>query len=288
VDSGRPSVLGVLRTPRWILFGFIAIGLAVTMIFLGRWQWHRFDERSSYNARIDAHAAAAPVPVEGVLRIGRWPRTSDQFLRVTMTGTYDPRHQMLIRARTVNGNVGYEVVTPLRLGNGTAVLVDRGWLPPGSAADTTTEPHVPAAPTGRVTVVGQVRMPETEAGPVRWRNGHVEVRRINTARLAGTLPYPAYDGYVTLTSQSPPAAKAFVGIPIDRQDAAMNLAYIVQWWLFSGMTIVGYFLLVRWEARKRAGLEVPGDRAARGSGRGNSRLSEDRVPEDDRTVDRVG
>jgi cytochrome oxidase assembly protein ShyY1 len=288
VDSGRPSVLGVLRTPRWILFGLIAIGLAVTMIFLGRWQWHRFDERSSYNARIDAHAAAAPVPVEGVLRIGRWPRTSDQFLRVTMTGTYDPRHQMLIRARTVNGNVGYEVVTPLRLGNGTAVLVDRGWLPPGSAADTTTEPHVPAAPTGRVTVVGQVRMPETEAGPVQWRNGHVEVRRINTARLAGTLPYPAYDGYVTLTSQSPPADRAFVGIPIDRQDAAMNLAYIVQWWLFSGMTIVGYFLLVRWEARKRAGLEVPGDRAARTGGRGNSRLSEDRVPEDDRTVDRVG
>jgi cytochrome oxidase assembly protein ShyY1 len=286
VDTGRPSVLGVLRTPRWILFGFVAIGLAVTMVFLGRWQWHRFDERSAYNARIDNHAAAAPVPVEGVLRMHQWPRTRDQFLRVTMTGTYDPEHQMLVRARTVNDNVGYEVVTPLRLSNGTAVLVDRGWLPPGSASDTTTEPHVPAPPTGRVTVVGQVRMPETEAGPVQWRNGHVEVRRINTARMGATLPYPAYDGYVTLTGQSPPAARAFVQIPIDRQDAAMNLGYIVQWWLLSAMTIGGYFLLVRWEARKRAGLDAPGDRPARP--RGSSRLSEDRVPEDDRTVDRVG
>jgi cytochrome oxidase assembly protein ShyY1 len=294
VDTGGPSVLGVLRTPRWILFGFIAIGLAVTMIFLGRWQLHRFHERSSYNARIDQHAAAAPVPVAGALRIGRWPRTQDQFLRVTMTGTYDRKHQMLVRARTVSGNVGYEVITPLRLSDGTAVLVDRGWLPPGSAADTTAEPRVPAAPTGRVTVVGQVRMPETGAGPVQWRDGHVEVRRINTARLARTLPYPAYDGYVTLTGQTPPAAGTFVGIPIDRQDAAMNLAYIVQWWLFSGMTIVGYFLLVRWEARKRAGLAVPGDRPA-GVQPHASRMSEDRVPEsddrvpeDDRTGDRVG
>jgi hypothetical protein len=74
----------------------------------------------------------------------------------------------------------------------------------------------------------------------------------------------------------------------------MNLAYIVQWWLFSGMTIVGYFLLVRWEARKRAGLAVPGDRPARAQPHA-SRMSEDRVPEsddrvpeDDRTGDRVG
>jgi cytochrome oxidase assembly protein ShyY1 len=286
--DGKPSVSGVLRTPRWVLFGLIAIGLAVTMIFLGRWQLHRFHERSTYNARIDEHAAAAPVPVTGVLRVGGWPRTAEQFRRVTMTGRYDPAHQMLVRARTVNGNVGYEVVTPLRLAGGTAVLVDRGWLPPGSASDTTAEPHVPAAPAGEVTVVGQVRMPETGAGPVRWRNGHVEVRRINTARLAGTLPYPAYDGYVTLTGQRPPASGAFVAIPVDRQDAAMNLAYIVQWWLFSGMTIVGYGLLVRWEARKRAGLAVPGDRRAAPPGAGRSRLSEDRVPEGDHTTGLVG
>jgi cytochrome oxidase assembly protein ShyY1 len=288
VDTGRPNVLGVLRTPRWILFGLIAIGLAVTMIFLGRWQLHRFHERSDYNARIDEHATTAPVPVTGVLRVGRPPRTADQFRRVTMTGRYDPAHQMLARDRTVDGNVGYEVITPLRLPDGAAVLVDRGWLPPGSSTDSVAEPRVPAAPSGQVTVVGQVRMPETGAGPVRWRAGHVEVRRVDPARLAGTLPYPAYAGYVTLTSQQPPASGSFTAIPIDRQDAAMNLAYIVQWWLFSGMTIVGYGLLVRWEARKRAGLAVPGDRRAARSRTALDRLSDDRVPEDDRPADRVG
>ncbi|GAA4209069.1 SURF1 family cytochrome oxidase biogenesis protein [Actinocatenispora rupis] len=283
--QARPNVLGVLRTPRWLLFGLIAIGLAVTMIFLGIWQLHRYELRSGINARIDAHAKAAPVPAERVLPVGRAPADADEYTRVTVTGRYDAARTMLVRARTVNGNVGYEVVTPLRRADGTAVLVDRGWLPPGGS-DTVSEPKVPAAPTGQVTVVGQVRLPESGAGPVAWRNGHVEVRRIDPRKLATALPYPATGGYVTLTHQTPAAAGTFVAIPIDHENAAMNLSYIVQWWLFSGIALVGYGLLIRWESRKRVGLSVPGSpRTPRPQARprtdrlSDDRLSDDRVPE---------
>lgn len=268
------NVRGVLLTPRWLLYGLLAIAMAVGMVFLGIWQMHRFELRSSINNRIDSAAVANPVPVTDVLRVGRQPGDDVQFTKVTMTGRYDPAHQMLVRARTVNDNVGYEVLVPLRLSNGAAVLVDRGWLPPGNPNDNTSEPDVPATPTGEVTVVGQVRLPESGAGPVAWRNGHVEVRRINPATLATTLPYKAYGGYVTVTSQRPAASSRFVGIPIDHEDAAMNLSYIVQWWLFSGMALVGFGLLVRWEARKRAGLSAPGG----GNGASPTRqLSGDRV-----------
>lgn len=271
-----------------MLFGLIAVALAVAMIFLGIWQLHRYELRTGINERIDTHAHAAPIPADRVLPVGRAPRDTDEYTRVTVTGRYDPARTMLVRARTVNGSVGYEVLTPLRRTDGTAVLVDRGWLPPGGS-DVVSEPKVPAVPSGQVTVVGQVRLPESGAGPVTRRNGHVEVRRIDPRRLAAALPYPTSGGYVTLTDQTPAAPAGFVAIPIDHENAAMNLSYIVQWWLFSGIALVGFVLLVRWEARKRAGLSVPGgpgtSRPTRPHPRAD-RLSDDRVPDDRVPTDR--
>lgn len=279
--QARPSVLGVLRTPRWVLFGLLAIALAVGMVFLGVWQLHRYQLRSSINDRIDRHAAAAPVAgTDRILPAGRSPSDADEYLRVRLTGRYDPAHQMLARVRTVNGNVGYEILTPLRRSDGTAVLVDRGWLPPADP-DGAADPKVPATPRGTVTVVGQVRLPESGgSGPTR-RNGHVEVRRIDPRLLASAVPYPIAGGYVTATSQTPALSSRFVPIPIDHQNAAMNLSYILQWWLFSGMALVGFGLLMRWESRKRAGLSAPGDRppGARSAGASAGRGS--RLPEDE-------
>lgn len=272
----RPSFRGVLLTPRWVGMSLLAVALAVGMVFLGIWQLHRYELRSTINARIDNHAHTAPVPATGVLHIGAAPADRDQYRRVTMTGRYDPAHRMLARTRTVDDKVGYEILVPLRLSNGAAVLVDRGWLPPGTS-DPVSEPDIPAAPTGRVTVVGQVRLPESGAKPPTRRDGHLEVRRIDPAALAATLPYRAYGGYVTLTEQKPAAATQFVAIPIQHQNAAMNLSYIVQWWLFSGMAVVGFVLLVRWESRKRAGLTAAGAASRPQPGQQHDTLSDDRV-----------
>ena len=52
---------------------------------------------------------------------------------VTVTGRYDPAHEILARVRTLHDNVGFEVITPLVLADGTAVLVDRGWIPAAAA-----------------------------------------------------------------------------------------------------------------------------------------------------------
>ncbi|MGA8113373.1 MAG: SURF1 family protein [Actinocatenispora sp.] len=287
-DAGRPrpapSISGVLRTPRWVLYGLLAVVLAVAMVFLGRWQMHRYEERSGINARIDTHAQAAPVPVTDVLRTGHPPADQAEYTRVTMTGRYDRDRLVLARARTVDGTVGYEVLVPLRLDDGHTVLVDRGWLPP--RADTVSEPAVPPAPRGEVTVVGQVRLPESGTGSTIRHDGHVEVRRINPADIAGTLPYPVLGGYVTLTGQTPAAPAAFTPIPVEHQNAALNFSYIVQWWLFAGMALIGFGVLVRWESRKRAGL-TPRGPSGQASRSGDDRLSDDRVPEDRVPEDRV-
>ena len=53
--------------------------------------------------------------------------------------------------RAVEGDPGDQVLTPLRLPDGTALVVDRGWIPIDAGVPVTGEA---AAPTGTVTVAG--------------------------------------------------------------------------------------------------------------------------------------
>ena len=62
------------------------------------------------------------------------------------------------------------------------------------------------------------------------------------------MPYPLYGAYVTMDGQIPPADPAFVPIPADHENAAMNAGYVVQWWAFALLTLAGYVYLVRREA----------------------------------------
>jgi cytochrome oxidase assembly protein ShyY1 len=251
-------VYGFLRSPRWIGLGLLMTLLAAVMVGLGFWQLDRFHQRSAINARIDAGSTATPVPLATVLpAVGPAPADSVVWTRVTATGTYDPSHQILARARTVGDNVGFEVLTPLVLGNGTAVIVDRGWIPP--AASATSAPPVPAAPAGPVTVTGRLHAPESRASAPEPFAGGLAVRRIGPAALSSTMPYPLYGGYVTMDGQVPPASPVFVAIPADHENAAMNAGYVVQWWAFALLTLCGYGYLAFREAHPQAPFESPDD-----------------------------
>ncbi|HEX7744598.1 MAG TPA: SURF1 family protein [Micromonosporaceae bacterium] len=263
-----------LLTPRWL--GILALTLvaAAVMVLLGNWQLSRYRERSAINARIDAAAAVAPAPLAKVLptpgtapgTAGPAPGPAVVWARATVTGRYDGTNTTLVRNRTVNGQVGFEVVTPLVLTDGTAVLVDRGWVPP-AAAGATAQPTVPATPDGPVTVVGRVRHSESAAGGVTRREGRIETRRIAVPQLARHLPYPTYGGYLLLDQQDPPADPAFSAVPIEHENDWQNGGYVVQWWIFAGMALAGYGWLARREALSRTGRGTrSGDRKAEPAG----------------------
>jgi cytochrome oxidase assembly protein ShyY1 len=241
-------VYGFLATRRWIAFGAVAVLAAAVMVGLGLWQLSRYHQRIAANARIDAAARATPVPVDQVLRPGQPPAPGVAWTRVTLTGRYDRAHEILVRDRTVDGNIGFEILTPLVLADGSAVLVDRGWLSVARNSVLTPVP-VPAAPDGTVTVIGRVHLPESHSDAPRQVNGHTQVRRISPARLTGAVPYPLYGGYVLLDDQQPTADQAFAAIPSDHQNSVMNAGYVVQWWAFALITAVGFIWAVRREAR---------------------------------------
>jgi cytochrome oxidase assembly protein ShyY1 len=248
--STRPGRYGFLTTPRWLALVGVALLLIATMVGLGFWQLSRYHERTAINERIDAAGRTSPRPVTEVLDPSRPAPEEVAWTRVTATGEYDTEHQILIRGRTVSGSVGFEVVTPLVLDDGTAVLVDRGWVPPGRGGAAAL-PEVPVAPAGEVTVVGRVHLPESGGDQPVAVSGQSQARRIDPARLAAALPYPVLGGYVLAHQQDPPA-DGFVVIPVRYEESGQNLSYLVQWWLFAVITLVGTGFLVRREARHRA------------------------------------
>ena len=234
-----------LATPRWLGLAALTLLLAAIMVGLGDWQLHRYHERAAINDRIAAGQSGPAKPVGAVSRVGHPPSAAAEWTRVTATGRYDHSHETLARGRTVEGAVGYEVLTPLRLADGSAVLVDRGWVPyPDGGALAT--PDVPRAPAGEVTVTGPLRRPERGADkPV-----HNSVRHVAPAALG--LPYPVHGGYVMLDEQTPKADPGIKPVPPDTENAWQNAGYVVQWWAFALLTLYGYVYLARASRRARS------------------------------------
>jgi cytochrome oxidase assembly protein ShyY1 len=250
-----------LLTARWLGLTALMLALAATMVGLGLWQLDRYHERSAINDRIDASAEGQAARVASILPLsGQPPPASAAWTRVTATGRYDVNNQVLVRGRTVNGQVGFEIVTPLVLADGsgrdakaggkaTAVLVDRGWVAASASADAMALPDVPAPPTGQVSVAGRLHLTESRPGAIDRRGGWIETRRISVPRLAGELPYRLLGAYVLLDKQEPAADERLVPVPVEHENAWMNAGYVVQWWMFAALTLAGLVWLARREAR---------------------------------------
>ncbi|TDC28741.1 SURF1 family protein [Micromonospora sp. 15K316] len=259
-----------LLTPRWLGYLALALVAAVVMVFLGNWQLDRYQGRTEINERIDAGQRmtpaplgdALPAPTGGAGTSGPAPAEEKVYTRVTVTGRYDATNIVLVRGRTVESRVGFEVLTPLVLPDGSAVLVDRGWIPPAPGG-ALARPELPATPGGDVTVVGRVHESESRPDAVTRRDGRLETRRIDVSRLARELPYPVYGAYVLLDEQTPQADPTFTAVTVGHTNNWQNFGYVVQWWLFAVMTLFGYGWAARREARRAAGLDTrPLDRAA--------------------------
>lgn len=262
-----------LATPRWIGFAALMIVASTIMVGLGFWQLDRYHIRHAVNLRIDHANATPPVPMASVLTLGHPITTAQQWTRVSVTGTYDAAHTIVARDRTNNGNVGFEILTPLVLADGSVIMIDRGWLPPGTGG-AVTPPILPVVPPGPVRVTGRLHLPESHSD-VPVRVGDVwTVRRIAPDRFASTVAATeVYPDYVLMDAQQPAATGGFARIPADRQPAWLDAGYVVQWWCFSLLVLFGF----GWAARREAHDRRDGiDRSAnRRIDRSRDRLSDD-------------
>ncbi len=153
------SSLRFLASRRWVLLLLVVLGLTYLAWVLGQWQFSRLDDRRERNTIVERNEGAAATPVADVLAAGRPVAEDDEWRLVTATGTYAADDTVIVRYRTRDGVAGIDVVVPLVTADGTALLVDRGWLRTDNRG--LSEVDVPPPPAGEVTVEGYVRRDAT-------------------------------------------------------------------------------------------------------------------------------
>lgn len=234
-----------LLSRRWILFFLAVIVLGCGTWWLGEWQFGRLDERRDRNSVIEQNAHDDPVPVDAVLAPGDPVAADEQYTVVEATGRYAVDDALVVRYRTRGGAPGVDIVVPLVTADGTALVVDRGWMAYDGPADRALE-TAPAPPEGEVTITGWVRADGSGDSTTVSDGG---MRAISSSAVSEALGIETYGGFVELLEEDPPPAERLE--PPEEPDTGEgpHFFYGLQWWFF-GLLALGGFAYLAWDERK--------------------------------------
>jgi surfeit locus 1 family protein len=144
---------------------FTVLGLAI-LISLGVWQLHRLAWKEALISEVSARVGAAPVAAPSEAEWSRLEPAQYEYRHVQVAGTYDFAHQALV-FRSLDaphgryGGPGYLAMTPFKLGDGSIIIVNRGFVPSDKKDAASAQGPANGA---TVDVVGLMRAPE----PRNW------------------------------------------------------------------------------------------------------------------------
>ena len=235
-----------LFSRRWVLFALAVAALAWLATQLGQWQFHRLEDRRAENRLVARNLDQPPAPVDELMSVDRPPSPDDEWRRVVVHGTWDDTHTIVLKYQTRDGAAGVDVVTPLRTRSGAAVLVDRGWLATENTGSA--RPDLPAAASGPVTVIGWIRRDATGGAT---RVDDLATRAVSSRAASDVLPYPLYQGFLDLESESPrPATELGATELPDDTSEGPHFFYGLQWWFFGALAVFGFGYLAYDEWRR--------------------------------------
>ncbi len=216
----------------------LVFGVVVGMVCvrLGVWQLDRLSERKAMNVRGESRLAMEVVDLD------EHP-TEDSLdgRRASATGVFDFERQIVVMLRGLRGVPGVHIVTPLRLEDGTAVLVERGWAPSPDGKTVELAKFAEPAESQVVGTLARTSMPAAVSSGTTWP---LYVRRPNASEIESRFPYPLRS--MTLRRTVPPAAAPAELIPLPHPDFTngSHLSYAIQWFSFATIAVVGSAILV--------------------------------------------
>lgn len=207
---------------------------ATALARLGLWQLDRAAEKVEAQQALEAELRET-APLLSEIPEGHLHRANPELQNrhVTLRGEYDNDHTILILAEFFENQIGYGVVTPMRLADtGQLVLVSRGWttgiLPPN------TPPNLRPV-TGPVEVTAQIYVPpenarviSSEIDPSVWP---LRIRSLEIDVMSEILGEPLFPFEVRLTPDQPGTLVRHW--PAVNPDVNQNLFYAVQWFSFA-------------------------------------------------------
>ncbi|MEX5268815.1 SURF1 family cytochrome oxidase biogenesis protein [Kocuria sabuli] len=235
-----------LLSGKWVGWLLLACAAAALSLYLGGWQMDRNDHLVGENTKVTQNYRAEPLTGD---------EASAQFAAhderlswhpVELTGEYLPEDQVLVRNRPQNGRVGYEVLVPFRTEGGDVVVLDRGWIPTGSAANGMPD-EVPEPPAGEVTVTARLRPgePVVDRGAPEGQIATIELEELQErwGRSTGTA------AYAEVFAEDPAPSVAPAPPPEPEIDSGPHLSYSLQWYAFAALFFVAYGYAARQQAR---------------------------------------
>lgn len=239
-----------MRRSLLLVVPLVAIAFAV-LIGLGVWQLQRNEWKQDLVEERTLRTAALPVPATAIYDA---PADEIDYRRAVAIGRWDHTHAVILANRARFGTRGEELVTPLLLTDGRAVLVNRGWYPEAErdAVLADLEATTEAEAVGLVRYVGAIGGRETNAGT--WT-------RLDTSAIGATLPYEVAAWYLVEGELLEDPARPGGELPVQGFTAFSNsvphLQYALTWFgLAAALLAVAVFRLVvapRREARQALG-----------------------------------
>jgi surfeit locus 1 family protein len=227
----------VLKGRDWMVL-VAALLFAALTARLGVWQLDRADQKNRAQAALNERRVMPPLPA-AALALRPSEAAAQHSRLITLEGQWLPEKTVYLENRQMDTRVGFYAVTPLRLDDGTAVLVQRGWFPRDQAERTRIV--APPAPAGRVVVRGRIApspgriydFAGAASGPIR-QNLQIEAYARETALplrpvsvVEEDSPTASPDGL--LRHWQAPAA-----------DVQKHYGYAFQWFALSTLTIALY------------------------------------------------
>ena len=254
----------------WIVATLLVVVAASVCVRLGIWQLDRLAETRAFNAHVYAVRAMQPLDLPAQIDL-----TTMEWRAVHLSGTYDFENQVAIRNQFNGDQFGYHLVTPLHLSDtstaltctcgtgagsasGTAVLVDRGWIP--ADGNSTPADWRKYDQPGQVALSGIIRL--SEANPPLGGASDPTLTPdqtrldfwifVNVKRIGSQIPYPVLPVYIQVDSNPNQTDPPIPFQPTLDLSEGSHQSYAVQWFSFAALFIIGYsFYVNKQESKKK-------------------------------------
>lgn len=220
----------------WVLLA-AAVSVSALTLRLGFWQLHRAEFKEAAFAKEQAQAALPPVTAQDFIR--GIHETQGLQRRVDLEGEWIAQWTVFLDNRTMQGQPGFWVLTPLKITSGDVILVQRGWAP----RDRTFSDKLPPiqTPTGLVRVQGMwvqapSRMVELAAPAAVAANSQIFQSLRQNLSIQEFEKDTGLKVSATVMESAPPADGLLRNWPTILSGSDKNRAYALQWFALAALS----------------------------------------------------
>lgn len=230
--------LSAMRLERWIIL-IAALAAAAGTARLGWWQLDRAAQKNAMQQRLDARRHMPALPQAELAETAE-QAASQHHRSIELRGRWIADATVFLENRPMDGRVGFLALTPLRLADGSAVIVQRGWLPRDN--NDRSRVSAPPVPAGEVTLRARVAPPPGRLYEFESAGSGAIRQNLDLASFAQEIRHTLRPlSVLQETGRPAPNDGLLRQWPAPAADVHKHYGYAFQWFALSAL-IVGLYV----------------------------------------------